>query len=336
MLFCDAYGSSEPEKRPANRHLTENQTASEDLTMAHAKYVFLNGEQVEWDNAKVHVASAAFKFGAAVFEGVRGYWNEEQAQMYLFRLDDHMHRLTLSQQFMRFAEIKDTAAIGRQTIELVRANQLRENIHVISTTFVDGFGGPSTTGPIGVSITTGPWVGKPMLETGCAVQVSSWQRVPETAMPMRVKCNANYQNGRMAAVQAETDGYDAALLLNTRGKIAEGPSMCFFMIRNGVAVTPPVTSDILESITRQTLLEILPDKCGVPVEERDIDRSELASADEAFFCGTAWEVTPIVSVDRLAVGTGAVGPVVRELQKVYFAITTGRDEAYAHWRTPVY
>jgi len=300
------------------------------------KFIYLNDEMVLWEDAKVHVSTGAFKFGAAVFEGIRGYWNAEQEQMYLFRLDDHMRRLTHSQVFMRFDEIKDTADIGDKTLQLIRANELRENIHIVTTTFVDGIGGPSTSGPIGVSITTGPWAGTTRIENGCSAQVSSWQRSADTALPMRIKCNANYQNGRLAAVQAEADGYDTAILLNSRGKVAEGPSMCFFMIRDGKAVTPTTSSDILESITRQTMIDILPEMCGVPVVERDIDRSELLMAEEAFFCGTAWEVTPVTSIDRVPLGSGAVGPVVSNLQKAYFDLTNGRTNTHAEWLTAVY
>ena len=304
--------------------------------MSRPKFIYLNDEMVLWEDAKVHVSTGAFKFGAAVFEGIRGYWNAEQEQMYLFRLDDHMRRLTHSQVFMRFDEIKDTADIGDKTLQLIRANELRENIHIVTTTFVDGIGGPSTSGPIGVSITTGPWAGTTRIENGCSAQVSSWQRSADTALPMRIKCNANYQNGRLAAVQAEADGYDTAILLNSRGKVAEGPSMCFFMIRDGKAVTPTTSSDILESITRQTMIDILPEMCGVPVVERDIDRSELLMAEEAFFCGTAWEVTPVTSIDRVPLGSGAVGPVVSNLQKTYFDLTNGRTNTHADWLTAVY
>ena len=304
--------------------------------MIRPKYIHLNGELVAWEDAKVHVSSGAFKFGAAVFEGIRGYWNQEQEQMYLFRLDDHMRRLTHSQVFMRFDEILDTTDIGNKTLELVRANELRENIHIISTTFVEGIGGPSTSGPVGLSITTGPWAGAARIEKGCSAQVSSWQRAADTALPMRVKCNANYQNGRLAAVQAEADGYDTAILLNSRGKVSEGPSMCFFMIRDGKAITPSTSNDILESITRQTMLEILPEMCGIEAVERDVDRSELLMADEAFFCGTAWEVTPVTSIDRVPIGGGEVGPIVKKLQQSYFDLTNGRSNLHPDWLTKVY
>ncbi len=304
--------------------------------MANPKFIFLDGEILRWEEGKIHVASAAVKFGTAVFEGIRGYWNAEQEEMYLFRMEDHMRRLTYSQTFMRFDDVIDTKDVAEQTIKLLRANEFRETVHIMTTAYVSGTGGPSTSGPVGLAITASPRTDIPWVDRGCTAQVSSWQRVPDTAMPMRVKCNANYQNGRYAAIQAKADGYDTAILLNTRGKVSEGPGMCLFMIRDGKAVTPSVTNDILESITRETVLELFPKYCGVEVEERDIDRSELAAAEEAFFCGTAWEITPIIEIDRRPVGTGEVGPVVRGLQEVYFKIVSGEIPDHSEWRMPVY
>lgn len=303
--------------------------------MGRPKYIFLNDEIVPWQDAKVHVSTAAFKFGAAVFEGLRGYWNEQHQQMYLFRMDAHMQRLEFSQKFMRFEKIFDAAYVAEKTIELLRANEFRTTVHSMVTVFVDGFGGPTVCGPIGLAITAADHGGPGLLDKGCTAQVSSWQRVPDNAMPMRVKCNANYQNGRLAGLQAKADGYDTAILLNSRGKVAEGPGMCLFMMRDGVASTPHTSSDILESITRSTVLELLRE-VGVETQERDIDRSELAAAEEAFFCGTAWEVTPITAIDKLSVGAGAVGPVVRELQERFFAVARGESADHPEWRTPVY
>ena len=304
--------------------------------MAKAKYVFLNGEIVPWDEAKVHVATVAFKFGTAVFEGLRAYWNDSEEQLYLLLLDAHMRRLDYSQRFMRFDDPMDSAYVGEKILELLRANEYREGVHILATVFVDEFGPPATSGPVGLAITAAPRTDPKVREHGCSAQVSSWQRVPDVAMPMRVKCNANYQNGRLATLQAKADGYDTAILLNSRGKISEGPSMCFFMIRDGKAVTPTVTSDILESITRRAVIELLETHVELEVEERDIDRSELPAAEEAFYCGTAWEITPVVSIDRLKVGDGRVGPVVRRLQQLYGDVACGKLPHYPEWRTPVY
>ena len=142
-------------------------------------------------------------------------------------------------------------------------------------------------------------------------------------MPCRVKANANYNNSRFASIQAKFDGYDTALLLNVRGQVSEGPGMCFFMMRDGVPVTPTVTSNILESITRATLIDLLRDQFGLSCVEREIDRSELYYAEEAFFCGTAWEITPITQIDGMPVGDGTVGPVTKKLQRAYFDLVMG-------------
>jgi branched-chain amino acid aminotransferase len=303
--------------------------------MDRPKYIFLNDEIVPWEDAKVHVSTAAFKFGTAVFEGLRGYWNEQQRQMYLFQMDAHMKRLEFSQKFMRFDKIFDADYVKEKTIELLRANEFQATVHSMTTVFVDGFGGPTVCGPVGLAITAAERGGPGLVEDGCTAQVSSWMRVPDNAMPMRVKCNANYQNGRLAGMQAKADGYDTAILLNSRGKVAEGPGMCFFMMRDGVVSTPHTSSDILESITRSTVLELLRE-AGIETQERDIDRSELVAADEAFFCGTAWEVTPIIEIDRLKVGTGKVGPQVRALQERFFAVAKGESSDHPDWRAPVF
>ncbi len=263
--------------------------------VANPKYVFLNDALVPWDEARVHVSTVAFKFGTAVFEGIRGYWNETEQRMFVFQLHEHMQRLIYSQRAMRFERVIDTAWIGEKTLELLRANEFREGVHIMTTVFVEGFGDPLTRGPVGLAITAGPRKHSDRLEKGVSAQVSSWMRSPDTAMPMRIKCNANYQNGRLAGLQAQTDGYDTAILLNSRGKVAEGPAMCFCMVRDGRLVTPTVNSDILESITRRSVLE-LAGELGLETLEREVDRSELYAADEAFFCGTAWEVTPVTSI----------------------------------------
>lgn len=301
-----------------------------------AKYASMNGEIVPWAEATVHAYSPVAKYGAGVFEGIRGYWNAEHEQMYVFRLQEHLQRLRQSQILMRFERIVDEQTIARQILELLRANAFRETVHIRPSVYVDGTGGSGARGPIGVSITAVPRARAPFVETGCSAQISSWVRIADTAMPARVKANANYNNSRLAAIQAQDDGYDTAIMLNARGKVSEGPGMCFFMIRRGVPVTPGVGNDILESITRDTVLELLREFDGLKPVERDVDRSELYDAEEAFFCGTAWEVTPVTSIDRLRIGDGEIGAVTRRLQGRYFDIVQARTDDYPHWRTPVY
>ena len=228
-----------------------------------ARYVFFDGAIVPWADARVHVFSPAVKYGAGVFEGIRGYWNDDHQQMYVFRLAEHMQRLHYSQLMMRFDRIIDVDHVAEQILELVRANHHRETLHIRPNVFVAGYGESGARTPVSLAITAVPRPLPQRVESGCSVQVSAWQRVPDRAMPMRVKANANYNNARFAAVQAQLDGYETALFLNDRGKVSEGPGMCFFMIRDGVPVTPSITSDILESITRDTVLTLSRERLGV-------------------------------------------------------------------------
>lgn len=295
--------------------------------------VYFNGDFVPWADARVHVFSPAVKYGAGVFEGICAY-NADDG-MNIFRLDEHLARLEYSQRVMRFERIFTAEDLREPLLELVRRNGFRETVHIRPTVYVDGEGESGALGPISACITA---VQKPRpayVETGCRVQVSSWQRLADIAMPTRVKAHANYNNSRFAATQARTDGYDTALMLNAKGHVAEGPGMCLFMVRDGVPITPSITSSILESITRDTVLQLCRKALGIEPVERDIDRSELYAAEEAFFCGTAWEITPITDIDGFALGDGQPGALTRRLQSVYFDTVEGRSADPQGWRTPV-
>lgn len=296
--------------------------------------VFLDGEFVAWNDAKIHLFSPAVKYGAAVFEGIRGYWNSEKETMYLFRFEEHMRRLELSQRIMRFGQIIPAETMMEATVELMRKNAFRSSVHIRPTVYVSGYGESSAQEPLGTFVTAIPRETPKKVQLGCRAQISSWQRISDNVMPARAKSNANYNNSRYAGIQAVKDGYDAAILLNSRGKLSEGQGMCLFLIRNGVAVTPSTTSDILESITRDTVIRLLGDK-GVEVQERDVDRSEFFDASEAFFCGTGAEITPIVNVDGDAIGAGTPGEMTKALQTTYFDLAYGRTDPDHEWLTAV-
>ena len=296
--------------------------------------VCFNGEFVPWNEARVHVFSPFAKYGAAVFEGIRGYWSQQRGKMLLFRLREHMERLEVSQRIMRFEEIVPAEEMAATTLELVRRNRFRTSVHIRPTVYVDGDGGSAARGPIGTFVTAVPRGTPNRVRDGCTAQISSWERVGDRSMPARAKANANYNNVRFAGIQAGIDGYDAAILLNSRGKVAEGQGMCLFLIRDGVAVTPSVTSDILESITRDTVLTLLGDM-GVATRERDVDRSEFFAASEAFFCGTGWEITPLNAVDGAPVGAGCPGEVTRRVQKAYFDLVHGVSGDRPEWLSVV-
>jgi branched-chain amino acid aminotransferase len=302
----------------------------------HPEFAWFDGRIVPWNEARVHVFSPVVKYGTGIFEGLRGYWNEAEGELYVFRLAEHLDRLAFGLKVMRFDAGPARAEMERAVLEVLRANRFKAPAHIRLSVFLEGEGEMSATGPVGMACTAIHRPPTKALSEGLAAGVVSWRRPEDSSQPMRVKANANYQNGRFAVQEARANGYGAAILLNSRGKVAEGPGMCIFLVRDGVAVTPSITNDILESITRDAVIRLLREDLGVAVEERDVDRTELYAADEVFFCGTAWEVTPVVSVDRLAVGDGRVGALTRRLQERYFAVAQGTVADRAAWRTPVH
>jgi branched-chain amino acid aminotransferase len=299
------------------------------------RYVYLNGELVPYADARIHVQSTAVKYGGSVFEGLRGYWNPAQEELYVFRLQEHIDRLFASMRLMRMQHSLTREEIGRSILDVLRKNQAREDVHIRQTAYLSSDGDMDDAGPVGLAVDARPR--KATQKPGIAVGVSSWTRIADGAMPPRIKCSANYQNGRLATLEAKANGYDGALLLNGRGKLAEAPGACCFLLRGGVPITPPVTADILESVTRTTLIELFRTELGQPALEREVDRTELYLADEVFLCGSGWEITPVVSIDRLPLGDGVQpGPVTRAIQACYFAVVRGEKPAYRRWLTPVY
>ncbi len=296
--------------------------------------VYINGEFVPWNEARVHVFSPFAKYGAGVFEGIRGYWSERRGKMLVFRLREHLDRLELSQRIMRFEEIVPAGEMAATILELVRRNRFRTSVHIRPTVYVDGNGGSGARGPVGTFVTAVPRGTPDRVRDGCTAQISSWERIGDRSMPARAKATANYNNARFAGIQASVDGYDAAIMLNSRGKVAEGQGMCLFLVRDGVAVTPSITSDILESITRDTVLTLLRDM-GIATSERDVDRTEFFLASEAFFCGTGWEITPINAVDGAPVGAGRPGEVTRRIQEAYFDLVHGVSGDRPEWISEV-
>ena len=304
--------------------------------MTQARFISFNGTVVPYAEAKVHVLSPGMKYGAGVFEGIRGYWNANRGEMYLFRLKEHLERLQYSMRMMRFAHEITDAMVQAAIIEVVQANEFREDVHIRPMVWVDGDAEMNAAGPIGWAVAALSRPFNPAVRDGVHVGVSAWRRIADTAMPARVKATANYVNGRLAGMQGKADGYDNVLLLTDAGHVAESPGSCFFMVRHGRAITPGVTSSILESVTRATVLELMAEITNAPSTERDVDRTELYAAEEAFFCGSGQEIQPIVSVDRLPVGPGTPGPLTRQLQERYFAIVRGETNDHADWLTPVW
>ena len=301
----------------------------------HPKYLLMNGELVAYDDARVHVLSTAFKYGASVFEGLRAYWNEERGELYGFRLREHFQRLTESLRICRMGSPLDVDGYVADLVRLMRANDLREDLHMRVSAYVDeDDGGLASFEPVSIAMAALP-MRRYFGRDGLNVQVSSWTRISDNSMPPRVKAMPNYHNSRLALLQARADGYDDAILLSGEGKVTEGPGYALFMLRGGKLITPPVTSGILESITRDSIM-VLAAGLGLEVQEREIDRTELYVSDELFFCGSAAEVTPILSVDRIPVGSGAIGPRTQALRAAFLATVRGESPDTRGWLTPVF
>jgi branched-chain amino acid aminotransferase len=297
--------------------------------------IWMNGKLVSQAEAVLPVNSAAVFYATNVFEGLRAYWNDQDEEIYAFRLPEHFARLRESAKMMRFAIPYSDVDLYEAVRETLRGNEVRgEDIHMHLVAYVLG-AGVDATSPTGLYINPRRR-GRLAENNGLRCCITSWDRTSDNAIPIRLKCGANYQNGRLATLQAKADGYDAPIFLNRHGTVAEGSGATFFMVRKGRLVTPPMTSDILESITRATLIETICPDLGMDVQEREIARTELYVADEAFFCGSGYEITPIVSVDGFPLGDAKPGPITQQLLTAYMNIVRGVDKRYSEWRTPVY
>ncbi len=305
--------------------------------MPDVKYMSLNGKVVPTADARLHILSPAIKYGSNVFEGIRGYWNPDQKEIFIFRLVEHLQRIQFSMKVMRFADTYAVDYVQQCILELIRANELREDTYIRLFAYVDEPDGEMTAaGPIGMAIAATPKGRRAKASAGVNVAVSSWVRISDNSMPPRIKCVANYNNGRLAWMQAKADGYDNVILLTQRGTVAEGPGACLYIVRDGVPTTSTVTSDILESVTRRTVMQIFREYFGLQTVERDVGRTELYAAEEAFYCGTGHEILPIVSIDRHPVGDAKVGALTQGLWDKYQALVRGQVADHAEWRTPVY
>lgn len=305
----------------------------------HAKYLWHGGELVEWDQATVHISMMGWTSISSVFEGIRAYWNEEQEQLFIFHLDAHLKRLYQSMKIMRMDCLYSPEQLTGAITGLLRANDFRADAYVQPLAyFTGGIPGYQAVWEDPAEVVITPRLAPSNLGSGklAHCNVSSWNRISDNVMPPRAKAISNYQNSRYVSTESRVNGYDYGIILNQQGKVAEASYACIFIIRDGVAITPPVSAGILESITRETVRELLENELDVPVLERDVERTELYIADEVFLCGTAVEVQPVVSVDRYRVGDGETGPIVSRLEALFHQVVRGKHPAYTPWLHPVY
>ena len=299
------------------------------------KVVTMNGNLMPLNEAKVSITAPGLSYAALVFEGIRAYWNENDQELLVFRLDDHLKRFSNSMKILKFEKTPSLDLIKKQIIENIIANNYKEDIYIRLQGYIDDWGEMALRSPVSTSIVSYPRPRSIDFNKGKNFTVSSWQRLDDNASPPRVKASANYLNSRLASIQAKESGYEGAVLLTSNGKVSEGPGGCIFLIREGVMITPSVSSGILESITRDSVLKIAKEK-NLIVESRDVDRTELYIADEIFYCGTGQEIMPILSVDKILAGEGKVGDITALFQKEYTQIVRGENEAFNFWITPIY
>ena len=300
------------------------------------RLVWLNGETVPVRDARINVLAPTSQFGLNVFEGIPCFWSDERQELYAFRLEDHYQRLIRSAHLLHIECPYSPEEMTSALIDVVRANEYKEDLSVRQILFVDGVGSWRSTSPVGMLVAPIPrkHTSVEYNKTGLSCCISSWMRINENTMSPRIKCGANYINSRMAQLEAIRNGYDTAIFLNQQGKVAEGPGSCLFIVINGKLVTPLLTDSVLESITRHTVITIARDM-GIEVEERAVDRTELYSCDEAFLCGSAMGITPVLSFDRYMVGNGLPGRLTQTVRSEYLRIATGLSEKYVDWLTPI-
>lgn len=308
------------------------------MSQGKPRFAYFNGEIVPIEDAKISVMTHALNYGTGVFGGMRGYWNAEEEQLFVFRPLDHFKRLIQSASMMRISIDQTPEALNDALTELLRAEGFRENCYIRPLAY-------KSSELIGVrlhdiddalTIFALPFGSYVPREDGAHVCFSAWRRVDDNAIPARGKVSGAYANSSLIKTDAMLAGYDEALVLNENGHVSEASAANLFMIRDGVAITPPVNENILEGIVRRSIMTLLQDELGIEVMERSIDRTEIYIADELFMCGTGVQLAAITHVEHRPIGSGEMGPITAELRELYFDVVSGRVPKYREWLGPVY
>jgi branched-chain amino acid aminotransferase len=318
-------------KQETDPHAATTQPTSE-------LWAYFRGDFVPLRDANVNVMTHAFNYGTAVFEGVRAYWNADDEQLYALELLAHYRRIKASARLLMMEIPQSAEKLAEITVELLRRDGLREDAYVRPIVY-------KSSETIGVrlhnldadvtifSIPFGQYIDT---EGGIRAMVSSWRRTDDNAIPARGKITGAYVNGALAKSEAQLNGFDEAIVLTADGHVSEGSAENLFIVRHGVLITPPVTDNVLEGITRRRMLELARNDLGLETDERSIDRTELYVADEVFLCGTGAQISPVIEIDRRTIGTGRPGATTKDLSRRYFDAVRGKVPAYRDWLTPVY
>ncbi len=299
-------------------------------------YAFFQGKVTKIEDAKVSIMTNALQYGTGIFGGIRGYYNAQEKYISIFRLDDHYKRFLLSHNVLGVAPAYTKEQLKEITIELVKKNNPQTDAYLRPFAYV----GHTNLGPnladtkMDFTLYMIPLGEYLPVDKGLSVMVSSWRRISDNAIPSRAKISGGYVNSALARKEAHENGYDEAIMLSEAGHVCEGSAENLFIVRDGVLITPAIADDILEGVTRRTVMQVAKDN-NIPVEVRTIDRSELYVADEAFFSGTGCQVAWIKQIDKRTIGNGKVGRISSLLQEKFFAAVRGEDKAYEEWCTKI-
>lgn len=301
------------------------------------KHAFFEGKITPLGEAKINIATHGFLYGTAVFGGMRGYWNEEKQSLFVFRPYDHFRRLLNSGRMMAMNIQYDEESLIQLTLDLLRADNWRQDVYLRPTIYKADLG-------IGVRlhnlkdefcmfvIAYEPYVKN---DTNAHVTISSWRRIDDNVIPARGKIAGAYANSALIKTDANRAGFDEALVLDHNGHVSEGSAMNVFMVRDGVLVTPPVTDNILEGITRRSIIELARNELGIEVVERSIDRTEVFIAEEMFMTGTAAQVVAVTKIDHRPVGAGTMGPITTKLRSLFDDVVRAKHSKYQRWNVEV-
>ena len=301
------------------------------------KHAFFEGKIVPLSEAKISIATHGFLYGTAVFGGMRGYWNEEKKKLFVFRPYDHFHRLLNSGKMMAMSIPYDEEALTQLTVDLLRVDNWQQDVYLRPNIYKSDMG-------IGVRlhdlkdefsmfvIGFDKYVKN---DTNAHVTISSWRRIDDNVIPARGKVSGAYANSALIKTDANRAGFDEAIVLDSHGHVSEGSAMNIFMVRDGVLVTPPITDNILEGITRRSIIEIARNELGMEVVERSIDRTEVFIAEELFMTGTAAQVVAVTKVDHRPIGTGSMGNITAKLRSLFDDIVRAKNLKFSSWNVEV-
>jgi branched-chain amino acid aminotransferase len=301
-------------------------------------WAFFRGQFVPLHDANINVMTHGFNYGTAVFEGIRAYWNADDEQLYALELIAHYERIHSSARVLMMEVRQSPQELAEITVELLRRDGLREDAYIRPLIYKSS----ETIGvrlhnlDADITIFAVPFGHYIDTEGGIRAQISSWRRTDDNAIPARGKITGAYVNGALAKSEAQLNGFDEAIVLTADGHVSEGSAENLFIVKGGGLITPAVSDNILEGITRRRLIVMAREELGIETTERSLDRTELYAADEVFLCGTGAQISPVIEIDRRKIGSGRPGTITRELSQRYFDAVRGKLPAYRDWLTPVY